>query len=1014
MTLWSFSPISILLLITASVALILGGLAWRQRPARGALALCVLFGGLALWLGLYGLELASQREAWVMALNHLGYLGVTLVPAGWLLFALAYTERLPRRLGWLLAALALEPLLVQAALWTNAVHHMFFTALERTSWNGLSILRPTYGPWFWLHAAYSYALLLAATLVLLITLWRHSAYYRSQMPLILAAVALPWLVNLVRLLNLWPAIPLDLTAFALLLSGGLLLVGLYRMRPGILTPLARAKVIEVTDEGLLVLDAEGRILDINPAACRMLQVQAKAVLGRPASTVLAVWPQWTEWLRSPTAESTSLETQPSPGRWAELRYTPIRAPNGQLVGALLRLHDLTPRKRIEQALRESEARYRRLIEASPEAIFLLDAEGRFTWVNPQAVHLFNVADEQVLLGRSWSDFAAPEAAPHLATALQAAIEEGTARDLEYTGQTADGKSFFAQATLTALHFRHNGEEHMEILGLVRDITAIKATQEELRYVAQEERRQRELAQALRQAALTVTASLDFNQVLEQLLEQVARVVPYDSGSVILFREDGRAYVAKMRGYEQFGSEVVEAVRNFVFNLEWGQNFVWMSAHKQPLIIPNVPQDPNWIVLKETSYIRSWVGAPIVVHGETIGFFSLESTQPDYYRPEHAEMLMIFAGHAGIALENARLFAEAQRRALEAETLREAAAAVTSALDLEQVLDLIIANLRRVVPYDSCSVFLLEKGYVRLVRGAGFEHPEKLVGHRFPAGNPLVEEAFRAGQPVVLHDAQQDPRFQRWGGAEHIHGWIGLPLIARGQPIGYLTIDSHTPGAYTEEHARLAQAFANQAAIALENARLFEQLQEAATTDALTGLANRRHFFDLARREFARARRYGSALSLFILDVDNLKEVNDSGGHLMGDLLLQVVGQKMRQQLRQPDIAARYGGDEFIALLPETALDKASRVAERLRRHLANEVIRNGEQAFPISVSIGTAEIDATCLALDDLIERADRALYWAKAQGKGRIALWLNGAPAPAPWIREPDSPNPAGSPPPS
>jgi len=256
-------------------------------------------------------------------------------------------------------------------------------------------------------------------------------------------------------------------------------------------------------------------------------------------------------------------------------------------------------------------------------------------------------------------------------------------------------------------------------------------------------------------------------------------------------------------------------------------------------------------------------------------------------------------------------------------LREATAAVTAALDLDQVLDLIIANLRRVIPYDSCAVFLLEKGYVRLVRGSGFAHPEKLIGHRFPAGNPLVEEAFRTGRPVVLYDAQQDPRFQRWGEVEKIRGWIGLPMLAHGQPIGYLTIDSYTPGAYTEEHARLAQAFANQAAIALENARLFEQVQQAATTDALTGLANRRHFFDLAQREFARARRYGSTLSLFILDVDNLKEVNDSGGHLMGDRLLQMVGQKMRQQLRQPDIAARYGGDEFIVLLPETPLDKPS-------------------------------------------------------------------------------------------
>ncbi|MGB9899021.1 histidine kinase N-terminal 7TM domain-containing protein, partial [Thermanaerothrix sp.] len=342
MTSWYFSPPSVLLLLAASVALVLGGLAWQRRPGRGAAPLSFLFFGLAIWFGLYGLELASRQEALAVVFYRLGYLGVTLVPAGWLLFALTFTERLPRRVGLLLAGLALEPLLVQVALWTNSSHRLFFTALERISWDGLAVLHPTYGPLFWLHAVYSYALLLAGTVLLLLTLWRHSAYYRAQMHLILGAIALPWLVNLVRLLDLLPSLPLDLTPVGLLLSGIILLFGLYRTPPGALTPLARTKVVEVTDEGLLVLDATGRILDINPAACRMLQVQAEAVVGRPAQVALAVWPQWAEWLHSPDAESAGLEIQPSPGCWAELHYTPVRTPEGQPVGALLRLHDLTP------------------------------------------------------------------------------------------------------------------------------------------------------------------------------------------------------------------------------------------------------------------------------------------------------------------------------------------------------------------------------------------------------------------------------------------------------------------------------------------------------------------------------------------------------------------------------------------------------------------------------------------------------------------------------------------------
>jgi len=991
---WHFSPISLLFLSLALLGGILAILAWARRPARGATWLALMLLATAWWLLCHGLEMATQVETTAILMTRLGYLGVLTIPATWLLFALDYTERLPRDLIRLIIALLVEPLLVLLALWTNDRHHAFYAFMGFSEHEGQPSYLLTYGPLFWLHTAYSYALLLAGSLLLILPLLRHSAFYRKKAPTIVVAVAVPWLLNLINISPWLPRPHPDLTPLGLLISGALLLIGLFRTPLVALAPLARERLIQITDEGLLVLDTEHRILDINPAACRLLGVDAEQVIGQRATRILEAWPQWLAWLESRPSAEQSLELQPGPEHWVEVRSTPILDAHNRPVGLLMRLHDITARKQAESALRRSEARYRLLVETSPEAIFLMDPQGRFRLANPQAASLFGLEDTTTLFGRSWLDFAAPEEHPRLQEALQAVLHEGETQRIEYVGLKSDGQPSFVEATLTALHPNHaeDPQSAPEIMALMRDISSTRVVQAELEFVAQEERRQRELAQALSQAALIVTASLEFEEVLERLLEEVQRVVPYDSGSVMLLR-NGKVRVARMRGYERFGEQAVALAKSLLFDPQDTPNLAWMIEKKRPLIVSDVWNDPNWIHKEEMRHIRSWVGAPIITRDEVIGFFSLDKTEPGFYQPEHAELLALFARLAAIALENAQLFAEAQRRAVEAETLRQAAAAITSALDLEGVLDLIISSLRQVVPYDSCSVFLLEKGYLRLVRGAGFTNLQALIGQRFPAGNPLVEESFRTGEPIILEDAQADPRYSRWGEAEAIRGWIGLPLIAHGTPIGYLTLDSHTPGFYKPEHARLAQAFASQAAIALENARLFEQVRQAAITDPLTGLSNRRHFFELARREFARARRYGSTLSILLLDVDNLKVVNDTSGHLMGDRLLQLVGRKMLNQLRQPDLPARYGGDEFIALLPETNLERAMGAAERLRRALAAEVLPNGEEHFPVSVSIGVAELDASCRSLEMLIDYADRALYFAKQQGKGCVAAWKHGAP---------------------
>ena len=186
------------------------------------------------------------------------------------------------------------------------------------------------------------------------------------------------------------------------------------------------------------------------------------------------------------------------------------------------------------------------------------------------------------------------------------------------------------------------------------------------------------------------------------------------------------------------------------------------------------------------------------------------------------------------------------------------------------------------------------------------------------------------------------------------------------------------------------AFAGQAAVAIENAQLFEQAYYLSVTDPLTELSNRRHFFDVAKFEFERTHRYKRTLSVMMVDIDHFKNINDTYGHAVGDLALREIATRIKNSVRTVDIVARYGGEEFIVLMPETGLHEASQVAERVRRSVVDRPIEEDAVTVTATLSIGVAEIDEKSKNVDQLIIYADQALYTAKAAGRNRVAGYQN------------------------
>ena len=668
--------------------------------------------------------------------------------------------------------------------------------------------------------------------------------------------------------------------------------------------------------------------------------------------------------------------------WARDSLRKVTDDNGEIFyeGSL---EDITQRKLAEDILRQSEANLHTILNSNLLSYILVDREYIIRAYNRKAYdsarRLFGVTIND---GLPLLEFLHGIGKPTLLENFERALDGHPSMvEVSFTDRLGEQEWY-------ELHWDPVFIEQGGVVGVsfgAISITASKIAEQRIQLLYEAERHQRQITEALQEAGLVLGFTLDYSAILDIILEQVAKVVPYDSGRVLLI-ENRQARIVRARADGQNSHPTLEQLTSIRISIDQTPNFKWIVDNGQPLIISDIQEYPGWQWIGGVGTSRSWIGVPIQAHGELIALFSLYKAEPNFYTLEHAKQLAAFAVQTALALQNARLFETVQRRAREAEMLRQAAAAVITELDLDHVLDRILINLKKVVNYDSASIFLLENDQLRIVAGSGFPSDERVVGQTFPADNALFRQSLSTSRPIILADAASDNRFHQWIAAEAIRGWLGVPLHLRGRAIGFLTIDSRQENAYTEAEATLAQAFAHEATIALENARLFKELQSLATTDPLTEVWNRRHFFHLAKLEFQRARRYHQPLSAILFDIDSFKIVNDIYGHAAGDQVLRQMAKICKDNFRQVDLFGRYGGEEFMALLPNTPIESARQAAERLRIQISQTPMLTDRGPIYISASFGVAEMDDACIDVDMLLKYADQAAYAAKSDGKDRVA----------------------------
>jgi diguanylate cyclase (GGDEF)-like protein len=425
---------------------------------------------------------------------------------------------------------------------------------------------------------------------------------------------------------------------------------------------------------------------------------------------------------------------------------------------------------------------------------------------------------------------------------------------------------------------------------------------------------------------------------------------------------------------------------------------------------------------------SWLGVPIMMGDEAIGCISAQNFERErVFTDTDVRLLSTIAANMGIAITNAQLFAASQQRAAELDAALQASRSLTSSLDLTTVFDSILESAVGLMRQaETIDLFLYRDEKLIFARAASGSSKRKDIPWSEPRPNGITVTVAQTGEPVTVEDVTTDARFfaPGWTGAV-----LGLPLKIGARVVGVMNVAYPQPRIFSDSEQRALRLLGDQAAIAIENARLYDQslqeiqeraraeeellqanarlqshiaeieilqtqLREQAVRDPLTGLFNRRYLEETLDRELYRSEREGESVSVVMLDIDHFKAVNDTYGHKAGDLLLQALGHLLITQTRRGDVACRIGGEEFIIIMPGASLKAANQRAERWRQTFEHLDITDAGQRVQATLSIGIAIFPLHGRDSEAILRAADQAMYAAKDAGRNRVMVYSRPAAA--------------------
>jgi len=499
-----------------------------------------------------------------------------------------------------------------------------------------------------------------------------------------------------------------------------------------------------------------------------------------------------------------------------------------------------------------------------------------------------------------------------------------------------------------------------------------------RLIEEEVKRAKELA-LMNQIAHRLTKSLDINEICESVTKSILQNFSNFHIAVFLVEDSELALKKLSAGFK------LEVPRDL--KIEFGQGMVGTAAKQKRTIVANdVSQDPHYLDFGQTT-TKSEVAIPLKIAQKIVGVLDIQCNELNAFNPNSVRVLELIGDRLSVALHNARLYVEATNHAKELAASFTIAQSLISTLELDDVLHRVLEVIRQTFGYANIAILLIDRKtnelYVKAARGYA-DYIMKKVRLKIAKKEGISGYVAATGKLYYAPDVSKVPFYVV--AKRSVKSEATIPLKIKGEIIGVLDIESERLNAFSEKDLRMFSVFASQAAIAIENARLYDETKILSLTDGLTKIANRRHFDLMLDNEVRKARGYSRPVSLAMIDLDNFKNFNDRYGHQVGDRMLVSVARTLKENVRDTDFVARYGGEEFVIIFPETNNHTALRVAERIQGAIRRGSIRiKGVGNVNITISIGIAAYPYHAQDLSTLIKIADRALYRAKQLGKDRV-----------------------------
>ena len=495
-------PFALLLVFAALIPAVLMVSVWRHRPNLGARSFSVLMAAVSLWAFVALFEVCSLDSQTKIFSYQIKYIFIVIVPITWLIFSLYYSNRVRSIRKKHLMLLMIVPAFTLAMVATNPLHHLMFSRFEMVKVGQYFLVYPYFGPLFWIHTVYSYLILLTGFVFLIKHLIDYPAPYRRQVAALMVGGMTPWISNIIFIFRIGRLTYFDLTPVAFTISGIAFMWGILRYKLLDIVPIARDLVIQNMYDGIIVVDSDENIIDLNQTARSLSSLGTADVIGSRAEYVI---PWWTILKRYPTFTEQGcfpvIELEADDRTYLlQLARAQIRIKD-KFLGHVITLHDVTAAQSAQKALRESEQRFKSLSENAPVLIFSLNQKGSFSYVNPTWEMLLGHTRQDVI-GKQFTDFILQESDQNITEIFKRLMDgQSSVADLNIQFAHKDGSTRLFNTSASA-----NSDVEgrvVGIIGMAKDVT-------------EEHRLQRQLMESQKMEAIGTLAggiAHDFNNLL---------------------------------------------------------------------------------------------------------------------------------------------------------------------------------------------------------------------------------------------------------------------------------------------------------------------------------------------------------------------------------------------------------------------------------------------------------------------------------------------------------------------